>query len=90
MALTSLGFYLEELGYIDGNGRAAIENFANETLDLVNQGQAESAFDNFLSLGQIVNENAGAVAVNLGHIVEKLTNSSSTGNCSFICFICNI
>ncbi|XP_063822509.1 uncharacterized protein LOC135072501 isoform X1 [Ostrinia nubilalis] len=78
VALTKLGFYLEELGYIDGNGRAAIENFSNETTYLVSEGQLAEAYEKFLSLGEFVNEEAGAVAVNLGHIVEKVTYDSAT------------
>ncbi|KAL0880820.1 hypothetical protein ABMA27_002005 [Loxostege sticticalis] len=77
LALSQLGFYLEELAYVDDNGRAAIENFANETKHLVDEGQLGEAYEKFLSLGEFVNNNAGAVAVNLGQIVEKLTPNST-------------
>ncbi|KAG6456650.1 hypothetical protein O3G_MSEX009847 [Manduca sexta] len=76
LALTKLGFYLEELGYIDGNGRSAVENISNIINKAVNEERFGEAFDRLLSLGKFVNENAGAVAVNLGHIVEKLTQES--------------
>lgn len=75
LALTKLGFYLEELGYIYNPGREAIEILTAETQELISNGQLSEAFENFASLGDIVNE-AGAVAVNLRHIVEKLTDSS--------------
>lgn len=81
LAMTKLGFYLEELGYIDANGRAAIETLSNETTTSLSNGDLGDAFDKFISLGQFVNDNAGAVAVNLGHIVEKLTREPSRGNC---------
>lgn len=80
IALTRLGFYLEELAYVDGNGRGAIERFSDEVNGLVDDGQLEEAFDKFMSLNEIVNENAGAVAVNLGYIVEKLTRETTRGN----------
>ncbi|KAM3964303.1 uncharacterized protein ACR2FA_001796 [Aphomia sociella] len=78
VALSKLGFYLEELGYVDDVGRDVIENLSNETSKLVDDGRYEAAFDKFLSLSQIVNDEAGAVAVNLGYIVDKLTRQSST------------
>lgn len=77
LALTKLGFYLEELAYVDGRGRTALDNLSDETYSLVQQEQYGEAFDKFLSLGEFVNE-AGAVAVNLGFIVEKLTNATES------------
>lgn len=77
LALTKLGFYLEELGYIETNGRSAVENFSKQISSLVQTEAYEEAFDQFTSLGSFVNENTGAVAVNLAHIVEKLTRNSS-------------
>lgn len=77
LALTKLGFYLEELGYIDSNGRTAVENLSSETNNLLNAGQLDAAFDRFITLGDFINENAGAVAVNIGHIVEKLTQDTT-------------
>ncbi|XP_063389518.1 uncharacterized protein LOC134672158 [Cydia fagiglandana] len=79
LALTKLSFYLYELGYVDEDGRTAIDNFSKETNDLVDNGQLGAAFDHFLSLGEYTNENAGSVAVNLGHIVEKLTRDARQG-----------
>lgn len=78
LVLTKLGFYLEEMGYIDGRGRAAVESFSNEANSLVNGERFEEAFDKFATLGDVVNE-AGAVAVNLGHIVKKLQQGSTSG-----------
>lgn len=78
LAMTKLGFYLEELGYIDANGRDALESLSEETTQLVQADDLENAFDRFISLGEFVNENAGAVAVNLGNIVEKLTREPTT------------
>ncbi|XP_034826870.1 retinoid-inducible serine carboxypeptidase-like [Maniola hyperantus] len=78
LALTKLGFYLEQLGYIDGRGRGAVENFSETTNSLVQSDKLQDAFDHFTSLGYFVNEDAGAIAVNLAHIVEKLTLNSST------------
>lgn len=80
LALTKLGFYLEELGYIDANGRAAIETLSEDVSSSVSGGQLRDAFDKFITLGDFVNEKAGAVAVNLGHIVDKLTREASRGN----------
>ncbi|KAJ8721620.1 hypothetical protein PYW07_002395 [Mythimna separata] len=80
LAMTKLGFYLEELGYIDANGRDAIETLSKETTQLVQGENYEDAFDKFISLGQFVNENAGATAVNLGNIVQKLTREPTTGD----------
>lgn len=77
LALTKLGFYLEELGYIDANGRAAIETLSEDVSSSVSGGQLRDAFDKFITLGDFVNEKAGAVAVNLGHIVDKLTREAS-------------
>ncbi|XP_073949018.1 uncharacterized protein [Choristoneura fumiferana] len=79
LALTKLSFYLWELGYVDENGREAIERFSKETTDLVNNGQLGAAFDHFLSLGEYTNEIVGAAAVNLGHIVEKLPRDARQG-----------
>ncbi|KAJ8730911.1 hypothetical protein PYW08_002324 [Mythimna loreyi] len=80
LVMTKLGFYLEELGYIDANGRDAIETLSRETTQLVQDKKLEDAFDKFVSLGQFVNENAGATAVNLGNIVQKLTREPTTGD----------
>ncbi|XP_050674158.1 retinoid-inducible serine carboxypeptidase-like isoform X2 [Leptidea sinapis] len=77
LALTKLGFYLEELGYIDGLGREAIENFSNTTSHLVSRNLFDEAFDQFVSLGEFVNEEAGAIAVNLAYIVQKITRNST-------------
>ncbi|CAG4985680.1 unnamed protein product [Colias eurytheme] len=76
LTLTNLGFYLEELAYVDGDGRAAIEEFSSSLSYLVSTKNLEEAFDQFLSLGEFINEKAGAVAVNMGYIVEKLTRNS--------------
>ncbi|XP_047530468.1 retinoid-inducible serine carboxypeptidase-like [Vanessa atalanta] len=87
LVLTKLGFYLEELGYIDEKGRAAIKNLSNTITDLVSSEEYESAFNHFISLGSFINENAGAVAVNLDHIVEKMTrlpNQDYFGEMSYI------
>lgn len=83
LAMTKLGFYLEELGYIDAKGRDAIETLSGETTQLVGE-DLENAFDKFISLGQFVNDNAGAVAVNLGNIVEKQTREPLTKGKSLI------
>ncbi|XP_052754686.1 uncharacterized protein LOC113520990 isoform X2 [Galleria mellonella] len=77
IALTKLGFYLEELAYVDNNGRNVLETFSNETRQLVADGQNGEAFDKFLSLGRVINEEAGAVAVNLAFIADKLTREST-------------
>ncbi|KOB74182.1 Retinoid-inducible serine carboxypeptidase [Operophtera brumata] len=69
LALTKLGFYLEELGYIDASGRAAVEGLSTETTSLVQEEQYGEALDKFLSLGEFVNQEAGGVAVNLGFII---------------------
>ncbi|XP_038214574.1 retinoid-inducible serine carboxypeptidase-like [Zerene cesonia] len=76
LTLTKLGFYLEELAYVDGNGRAAIEEFSTSLSSLVSSKNFEEAFNQFFSLGEFINERAGAVAVNVGYIVEKLTRNS--------------
>ncbi|CAH0692929.1 unnamed protein product [Chilo suppressalis] len=78
LVMTKLGFYLEELAYIDNKGREAIENLSNEINESINQGSLEAAYNSFLTLDKFVNENAGAVAVNLNYIVEKLTQDNST------------
>ncbi|CAG9785547.1 unnamed protein product [Diatraea saccharalis] len=77
LVITKLGFYLEELAYVDFSGRAAIESLSNEINELVDQGKLESAYDHFLTLDKFINENAGAVAVNLEYIVEKVTRESN-------------
>lgn len=77
--LSKLGFYLEELAYIDGNGRQAIENLTNMISTAEINGRPDFAFELFQTLGHAVNEEAGAVAVNLGHIVQKLTKESPDG-----------
>ncbi|CAG9578654.1 unnamed protein product [Danaus chrysippus] len=77
LALTKLGYYLEELAYIDGKGRIEIESFSNLTYSLVQSESFEQAFDQFSSLDNFVNENAGAVSVNLNYIVEKLRRESN-------------
>ncbi|XP_032515528.2 uncharacterized protein LOC116768799 [Danaus plexippus] len=77
LALTKLGYYLEELAYIDGRGRTEIESFSNLTYSLVQSESFERAFDQFSSIDNFVNNNAGAVSVNLNYIVEKLTRESN-------------
>ncbi|CAH2263460.1 retinoid-inducible serine carboxypeptidase-like [Pararge aegeria] len=77
LALTKLGFYLNQLGYVDSKGKATIESFSEQTNSLVQSEAFQEAFDQFTSLGNFVNEKTGAVAVNLAHIVEKLTRDSS-------------
>lgn len=80
LVLTKLGFYLEELGYIDSDGRVRVDNYTNGIQTLVASESYEQAFGYFTSLGQFINENAGAVAVNLNYIVEKLTRVTNRGN----------
>ncbi|CAH2108103.1 unnamed protein product [Euphydryas editha] len=75
LVLTKLGFYLEELGYIDPNGRIKVDNYTNVIKTLVDSESYEEAFGYFTSLGQFINENSGAAAVNLNYIVEKLTKA---------------
>lgn len=65
------------MGYIDATGRTVIEEFSSETNSLVNSEDYEKAYDKFLSLGQLVGEEAGTVAVNLGRITDKLTRNAS-------------
>lgn len=65
------------MGYIDARGRAVIEEFSTETSSLVSRGDYEEAYEKFLTLGQLVEEEAGTVAVNLGRITDKLTRDSS-------------
>ncbi|XP_059049636.1 uncharacterized protein LOC131844708 [Achroia grisella] len=77
VALTKLGFYLEELAYVDNFGRDALESFAEETNKLVEDEKYGEAFDKFLTLDEVVNKEAGAVAVNLARIVDKLTQEST-------------
>ncbi|CAK1601205.1 unnamed protein product [Parnassius mnemosyne] len=77
LALTQLGFYLEELGYIDENGRNAINEFSTSINNYTNDEQFERAFDLFSSLESFVNEYAGAIAVNLNHMIDKLSRNSS-------------
>lgn len=79
LALTKLGFYLEELGYIDNDGRTEIENLSHETSSLVQDEKYGEAMDKFLTLGDFINEDAGAVAVNLEYIVDKLNTGSTRG-----------
>ncbi|XP_026733002.1 serine carboxypeptidase-like 51 [Trichoplusia ni] len=76
LVMSKLGFYLEELGYIADNGRPAIETLAKDVSDLVTAGNYRNAFDEFTSLGEFVNEKAGAIAVNLAYIVEKKTQET--------------
>ncbi|XP_013187348.1 uncharacterized protein LOC106132467 [Amyelois transitella] len=78
LALSKLGFYLEELGYIDGRGRETIETFSSEINTLVSDENYDDAFEQFLTLGEIVNDNAGAIAVNLGYIIQKLTREETS------------
>lgn len=77
--MTKLGFYLEELGYIDGKGRTVIENFSSLTTSLVEREDFIEAYNQFNSLRHFVNNEAGAVAVNLDNIVEKLTKDVNKG-----------
>ncbi|XP_013142909.1 PREDICTED: retinoid-inducible serine carboxypeptidase-like [Papilio polytes] len=72
-ALTKIGFYLEEFGKIDADGRKVVENFSDEINTLTNNGRYEEAFDLFLSIKKVVNINAGAGGLNLDDISEKLT-----------------
>lgn len=65
------------MGYIDAKGRAVIEAFSAETNDLVRNGDYSGAYAKFLSLGRLVDEEAGAVAVNLGRIIDKLMRDTS-------------
>ncbi|XP_075974951.1 retinoid-inducible serine carboxypeptidase-like [Anticarsia gemmatalis] len=83
VAMTKLGFYLEELGYIDGKGRTAVENLSEQTNALVNSGSLEAAFNNFFTLDTFVNGDGGAVAVNLRNIVEKVTREPSESRAYF-------
>ncbi|CAK1540402.1 unnamed protein product [Leptosia nina] len=76
LALTKLGFYLEELAMIDGTGRAAVEDFSASVNTLLSEDKLEEAFDKFITLGDFVNDQAGAFAANIGRIVEKLTPES--------------
>ncbi|XP_049867855.1 retinoid-inducible serine carboxypeptidase-like [Pectinophora gossypiella] len=77
LALTELGFYLDEMGYVDPAGRVIVEAFSEELSALVDGGQFEEAFDKFLTLGDFLNEEAGTVAVNLNYIIQKLTRTST-------------
>lgn len=77
LVLTKLGFYMEEWGYVDANGRAEIEQLSEETLRFVNEGKYADALSNFINLEDFINEKAGAVAVNLRHLVEKMTRAPS-------------
>ncbi|XP_045532572.1 serine carboxypeptidase-like 51 [Pieris brassicae] len=76
LVLTKLGFYLEELAMIDGHGRIVTEEFSNSVNSLVSEQKLEEAFDQFITLGTVINNNAGSIAANLGRIVEKLTPES--------------
>ncbi|KAL4715372.1 hypothetical protein ACJJTC_015143 [Scirpophaga incertulas] len=74
---TKLGFYLEELGYIDGKGRKAIEEFSDEVNHAVTEHRYEEAYRMFLKLEYIVNKNANAVSVNLERILDKMSQDSN-------------
>lgn len=65
------------MGYIDARGRAVIEDFSIETNNLVSSGDYGDAYEKFLSLGRLVEEEAGTVAVNLGRIIDKLIRNTS-------------
>ncbi|KAH9635533.1 hypothetical protein HF086_003147 [Spodoptera exigua] len=73
---TKLGFYLEELAYIDGSGRRAIDGLTSMIAKAEKVGRPDFAFELFQTLGNAVNKEGGAVAVNLGHIVQKLPKES--------------
>ncbi|XP_014369392.2 retinoid-inducible serine carboxypeptidase-like [Papilio machaon] len=73
LALTKIGFYLEEFGKIDGDGRRVVENYSNKINRLTNNGLYGEAFDLFLSIKKVINVNAGAAGINLDDIAEKLT-----------------
>lgn len=77
--LSKLGCYLEEWAYVDAVGRAAVEELSQNTINLVNDEKYAEAFSNLLNLTEFVNDKGGAVAVNLHHIIEKLTKSSVKG-----------
>ncbi|CAH0702538.1 unnamed protein product [Spodoptera exigua] len=76
---TKLGFYLEELAYIDGSGRRAIDSLTSMIAKAEKVGRPDFAFELFQTLGNAVNKEGGAVAVNLGHIVQKLPKESLNG-----------
>lgn len=89
--LSRLGFYLEELAYVDDVGRSVIESMAAEVQSMVDAGNLEEAFDKFLELENVVNEEANAIAVNLGYIVDKLTqDQDSLRNCKFSNSVYNV
>ncbi|GBP20462.1 Retinoid-inducible serine carboxypeptidase [Eumeta japonica] len=79
LVMTRLGFYLEELGYIDANGREVVEGLAERTLNALEQNDSAGAFDNFLALEETVSNEAGAVAVNIKYIIDKLTRNQTEG-----------
>lgn len=83
--MTKIGFYLEEFGKIDADGRKVVENFSDEINMLTNNGRYEEAFDLFLSIKKVVNINAGAGGLNLDDISEKLTRDKLQGELSSIC-----
>lgn len=67
------------MGYIDAPGREAIETLSNETQDFLSNGHLSEAFEQFASLGDAVNQ-AGAIAVNLHDIIEKLPEPATSYN----------
>ncbi|KPJ06964.1 Facilitated trehalose transporter Tret1 [Papilio machaon] len=73
LALTKIGFYLEEFGKIDSDGRRVVENYSDKINRLTNNGRYGEAFDLFLSIKKVINVNAGAAGINLDDIAEKLT-----------------
>ncbi|KAJ2942671.1 hypothetical protein O0L34_g2142 [Tuta absoluta] len=79
LALTKLGFYLDEMGYVDSTGRVIVEEFTSELNDLVTAGQMDEAFDKFSSLEQFLNEEVGAAAINLRYLIQKLTRGPTRG-----------
>ncbi|KAI5633233.1 serine carboxypeptidase domain-containing protein [Phthorimaea operculella] len=78
LALTKLGFYLDEMGYVDPTGRVVVEEFVSELNALVDAGQMEEAFDKFLTLESFLNEEVGTAAINLRHLIQKLTRGTSS------------
>lgn len=78
LALTKLGFYLEEMGYIDYVGRNSIEGLSTQITSLVDQQRFMEAFFLFLGLEDFVNVEGETEAINLGNIVEKLTRTTNT------------
>ncbi|XP_068632773.1 retinoid-inducible serine carboxypeptidase-like [Battus philenor] len=72
LPLTQIGFYLEELGIIDAEGRAAIEEYTRNLNKLVADGRYEEAFDAYMSLSQFINEEGHAFAIDLTDIGQKV------------------